>query len=328
MLPPAQEFERFGCDALCKALGNQDIHDDILGWLKQKKYNGCNFVQSGTKIIERMRQVPELDEIHVDAFEQLQRRVSAQYQEEAGRAQVRVAAALKAQLEAEQRAAQKRVGVALEAREALARQEDEPRRQLATEEAKLREALRQQRTTVGAEIAKRVQEAIQTAETAKKAEEAQQTKARQETKKMEEAKRLAASKPSERVARTTAMRADPLKRVNDWYKGPREAQEVGALEWELGRKGSELMTFKEAEAYAASRAAEGWRLPTIWELEALYQQRSVLGDDLDTGWFWSSVAVVGVPVFHWGLNFGHGDVDDVDDVYRRQVRLVRFGRGI
>ena len=123
------------------------------------------------------------------------------------------------------------------------------------------------------------------------------------------------------------MRADPLKRAGDWYKGPREAQEVGALEWELGRKDSKRMTFKEAEAYAASRAAEGWRLPTILELEALYQQRSVLGDDLDTGWFWSSVAVVGGPLFHWYLYFDDGFVSYRVDDYDCQVRLVRFGRG-
>ncbi|MBH1988974.1 MAG: hypothetical protein I8H75_05270 [Myxococcaceae bacterium] len=95
------------------------------------------------------------------------------------------------------------------------------------------------------------------------------------------------------------MRVNPLEDLGDWYTGPREL-EVPTLEWELNQAGSAMMSFEEAQAYAASRAAEGWRLPTLWELEALYRQRDVLNEDFDDGLeesllansFWSTTEVM------------------------------------
>ncbi|MBH1989038.1 MAG: hypothetical protein I8H75_04865 [Myxococcaceae bacterium] len=72
------------------------------------------------------------------------------------------------------------------------------------------------------------------------------------------------------VARTLPIRVNPARGFGDWYVGPREL-EVPELEWALNRGGSVMMSIQEAQAYAANQAAEGWRLPTLWELEALYQ---------------------------------------------------------
>ncbi|MBH1988412.1 MAG: DUF1566 domain-containing protein [Myxococcaceae bacterium] len=104
---------------------------------------------------------------------------------------------------------------------------------------------------------------------------------------------------------TQAMRSDPFKRVDDWYKGQRDAQDVPALEWD-GRS-PRPMTFEEAKAYVASRSSGGWRLPTIWELETLYQQRSVLGEK-DDRWYWSGTPIDGKPGCVWVVGFGDGVV--------------------
>ncbi|MBH1989052.1 MAG: DUF1566 domain-containing protein [Myxococcaceae bacterium] len=117
--------------------------------------------------------------------------------------------------------------------------------------------------------------------------------------------------------RTQSMRVDPLSRAEDSYPGPRASQDVPALEWSA--RSSQLMTFEEAEAYAASHSSEGWRLPTIWELEALYQQRSALEED-DQSWYWSNTLVGG---YAWLLYFYSGQVesDHMSNVY--YVRCVR-----
>ncbi|MBH1988541.1 MAG: DUF1566 domain-containing protein, partial [Myxococcaceae bacterium] len=107
------------------------------------------------------------------------------------------------------------------------------------------------------------------------------------------------------VVRTQAMRVNPFRRVNDWYEGPRYAQDVPALEWD--RKSPEAMTFEEAKAYAASRSSEGWRLPTIWELEALYQQRGV-SEKQDGDVYWSGTPLDGDPLNAWVVDFGYGGV--------------------
>ncbi|MBH1989037.1 MAG: hypothetical protein I8H72_03330 [Myxococcaceae bacterium] len=75
------------------------------------------------------------------------------------------------------------------------------------------------------------------------------------------------------------MLVNPLSHLGGWYTGPREL-EIPELEWALNRGDSEQMTFQEAQVYAASRSAEGWRLPMIWELEALHRQSEVLNGDL------------------------------------------------
>lgn len=135
---------------------------------------------------------------------------------------------------------------------------------------------------------------------------------------------LPAAVPYENTVRTQPMTVSPLTRAPGVYKGPKESQNVGLLEWELGRKASPNMTFAQAQAYTASRAHAGWRLPTIWELEALYRHKDVLGDDLDNSWFWSETIVVG---FNggalWRVNFDNGRVGRDLVNYKYRVRLVR-----
>ncbi|MES2504339.1 MAG: DUF1566 domain-containing protein [Myxococcota bacterium] len=132
---------------------------------------------------------------------------------------------------------------------------------------------------------------------------------------------------AEPTVRTQPMTVSPLARVGDWYQGPRESKTVPALEWELGRMGTTKMTFEDAQAYAASRAHADWRLPTIWELEALYQQQNVLGSDLDTEWFWSDTAVVSRPRAHWFVHFSGEHVYSSRLLIRSRVRLVRSRDG-
>ncbi|MBH1989342.1 MAG: DUF1566 domain-containing protein, partial [Myxococcaceae bacterium] len=107
------------------------------------------------------------------------------------------------------------------------------------------------------------------------------------------------------VVRTQAMRVDPLRRVGDWYRGPRDARDIPALEWD--RKSPKAMTFEEAKAYAASRSSEGWRLPTIWELEALYQQRGAV-EKQDGDVYWSGTPVEGNAPLAWIVDFYGGYV--------------------
>lgn len=127
----------------------------------------------------------------------------------------------------------------------------------------------------------------------------------------------------ERTVRTLPKRTDPLIRVDSSYAGPREIEEVPPLEWELRRQRRVGMTFQDAQA-DANRALRGWRLPTIWELEALYQQKEVLGDNFDPCWFWSNTAVDGRDARLWIINFSSGCVGNswvgFDD---NHVRLVR-----
>lgn len=124
------------------------------------------------------------------------------------------------------------------------------------------------------------------------------------------------------VAKTQPMETDPLSRVTEAYTGPADYKKTDFLEWELGRKGSKKMSFKEANAYAKSR--EGWRLPTIWELDALFIQRDVLGEDLDTDCFWSGTAVAN-DFRHWYIEFNIGRVlgyfPQLEAFYK--VRLVK-----
>ncbi|MBH1988984.1 MAG: DUF1566 domain-containing protein [Myxococcaceae bacterium] len=125
------------------------------------------------------------------------------------------------------------------------------------------------------------------------------------------------------VAQTQPISVDPLRRADGWYTGPREPMEVPALEWELDGRNLKGMNSEEAEAYATSRSAAGWRLPTIWELEALYQQRTVLGKNDDQAWYWSDTFVIGEDGVRWYCDFENGDVGDDNDYNLGRVRLVR-----
>lgn len=124
------------------------------------------------------------------------------------------------------------------------------------------------------------------------------------------------------MAKTQPIETQPLIRVTEAYTGYSGSQKIGVLHWELGRKGSKKMSFKEANAYAKSK--EGWRLPTIWELDALFMQRDVLGEDLDADCFWSGTAVAN-DFRHWSLDFETGRVlgyfPQLEGFYK--VRLVK-----
>ncbi|MBH2005848.1 MAG: DUF1566 domain-containing protein [Myxococcaceae bacterium] len=109
---------------------------------------------------------------------------------------------------------------------------------------------------------------------------------------------------SPNIVYTEAMRSDPFRQLGDWYKGPRDAQDVAALEWE-SKRSEEKMSWTNACDYAADRSSEGWRLPTIWELEVLFKKR---GGDLGEGCHWSSTGVFGTPSF-WALS-ADGKVDE------------------
>jgi hypothetical protein len=133
----------------------------------------------------------------------------------------------------------------------------------------------------------------------------------------------------EKVAHTQpAINVDPLAMAPNWYFGSRDSVNVAALEWELGRKSASPMNFKEAQTYAASRSAAGWRLPTIWELSALYQQKEAISsdlvaDDLVTDYFWSDAAIANSPGFHWTFGFTYGHLSAARNDGKFQVRLVR-----
>lgn len=137
---------------------------------------------------------------------------------------------------------------------------------------------------------------------------------------------------------TSAMRVNPFQEIGDWYTGPREL-EVPRLEWQLDRGNAPRMAFSEAQAYAASQSAEGWRLPTIWELEALYRQQEVLNGDLNGGFeeslldnnFWSLTAADDESEYIWNLDFllepNHEErVDNCFHELELRVRLVRNAR--
>ncbi|MBH2006653.1 MAG: DUF1566 domain-containing protein [Myxococcaceae bacterium] len=145
---------------------------------------------------------------------------------------------------------------------------------------------------------------------------------------------------SNSVARTLPMRVNPLRNVNEGYTGPRRSAVVPALEWELNRANSPMMTLRQAQAYAASRVAEGWRLPTIWELEALHRQQEVLDEDFNNdnseedlleGSFWSATPVMDGSDYVWSVYFAlDPDHDEpIEGCYKRlklRVRLVRDAR--
>ncbi|MBH1988418.1 MAG: DUF1566 domain-containing protein [Myxococcaceae bacterium] len=130
------------------------------------------------------------------------------------------------------------------------------------------------------------------------------------------------------LIRTQAMRSDPFKKVSDWYQGPRDAQEVPVLEWE--RTPCREITLREAQVYATRSSSAEWRLPTVWELEALYQQRDVLGVlyqqgvDHEQEWYWSSTEISGYPERSWVINLDSGRVAYGTVSAANSLRCVRL----
>ncbi|MEI6806259.1 MAG: U-box domain-containing protein [Myxococcaceae bacterium] len=102
-----------------------------------------------------------------------------------------------------------------------------------------------------------------------------------------------------------------------------ELKDVTGLEWELTRRETRKMSFQQALDYAVSRAAEGWRLPTIWELYTLYRQKNVLGDGLDSDWFWSDTPFFRRQDLIWNLNFVDGNLNYYGHYNGHHVLLVR-----
>lgn len=84
-----------------------------------------------------------------------------------------------------------------------------------------------------------------------------------------------------------------------------EAKNVAAVIWE--RSASIAVSSNDQKALYLSGKGAGWRLPTIWELFALYVHRAELGDTLYGGYYWSSTKYKN-GTSYWVLNFDNGDV--------------------
>jgi len=109
-LPTGAAFVKFTSDQMFSVLNEQEIDPDICQWLKEKRLNGESLVLSGEKIISRLRNDTQIDELHVDSFERLVKKIVAEYTKEQenirAAAELRNAAivAAKQKEEAEQRA--------------------------------------------------------------------------------------------------------------------------------------------------------------------------------------------------------------------------------
>lgn len=93
------------------------------------------------------------------------------------------------------------------------------------------------------------------------------------------------------------------------------------LEWEENPP-SNLMTWNKANEYADS-LGNGWRLPTIKELEEAYDSKI---EGFQSFNYWSSIKYVQNTNYVWNVDFGNGFVDfndETDDFFVRCVREVK-----
>lgn len=130
-------------------------------------------------------------------------------------------------------------------------------------------------------------------------------------------------KPMAPVARTEPMNIQIFSqhgRIDDLGKRL-VRQQVPALQWQLECRDSKSMDWEEAKKYA-SEQRNGWRLPEIEELWALYEQRSVLGKDLDTTPYWSDTPSDRETTL-WEMNFEKGIAGRRPITGARKVRCVR-----
>jgi serine/threonine protein kinase len=281
-LPSSIEFLSLSSEQLCQVLRGHKIHKDTLNWITERDYNGADFLLSGYKMVEAMRK-DQRDELYIDAFEKFYQKIIVNwppYHEGIHRTQVMTEEAAMCDAlfvereNAERLAVLEEESVAIRefrnllnlgAQRVLSAQEEKKRAEREVNQTSQRNEVERERATGLQLFAVTQQESEHRAQLIN--EQAQLRQGFQLPKPIKVApavvrERIAKTQIATRVAPLTAGLLGP----GDWYNGPREAQNVSALEWELGRKNSKRMTYKEAQAYAASRAAEGWRLPTIWEL--------------------------------------------------------------
>jgi hypothetical protein len=88
---------------------------------------------------------------------------------------------------------------------------------------------------------------------------------------------------------------------------------------------AQIFTWKNAILHAAKLDAHGhrdWRVPTLNELDLLFQQRALIGGFSMTGWYWSSLlsshGLAWVQRFSDGHQFSSSH--RIDDLFLRCVR--------
>jgi hypothetical protein len=79
------------------------------------------------------------------------------------------------------------------------------------------------------------------------------------------------------------------------------------------------MTWEEAKK-ACEKLGDGWRLPTIEELQFMYNKRDEIGG-FESYPYWSSTEDGGN--YAWNFLFDDGSSSNDDKVYRGYVRAVR-----
>lgn len=95
-------------------------------------------------------------------------------------------------------------------------------------------------------------------------------------------------------------------------------EEKPKLEWEENPP-SNLMTWNKANEYADS-LGNGWRLPTIKELEEAYDSKI---EGFQSFNYWSSIKYVQNTNYVWNVDFGNGFVDFNDETDDFFVRCVK-----
>ena len=87
----------------------------------------------------------------------------------------------------------------------------------------------------------------------------------------------------------------------------------------------QILTWKNAILHAARLDAQGhrdWRVPTLNELDLLFQKRNLIGGFSMTGWYWSSLlsghGLAWVQRFSDGHQFSYSH--KVEDIFLKCVR--------
>jgi len=98
------------------------------------------------------------------------------------------------------------------------------------------------------------------------------------------------------------------------------------LEWQAKQSGP--MTWDAAMKYSAE-LGDGWRLPTVEELETLVDRSRVdpasAFPGMPSEWFWSSSSYAGGSSIAWGVTFSYGYVYGTGKASSNFVRCVRGG---
>lgn len=97
--------------------------------------------------------------------------------------------------------------------------------------------------------------------------------------------------------------------TNVWPSGFLLLRDVSSLTWGSCRSGTPTMNWTDALSYC-SNLKTGWRLPNIWELFTLYQQKDILNEGYNVGDYWSSTSALGNSNNAWNINFFDGMVSN------------------